>query len=178
MTDGARVRAALGELAELARTVAGTLPDEITAYAVLARSTIESGGKLLFCGNGGSAADAQHLAAEYVVRLARDRRTFPALALTTDSSVLMSTAQTRPSLSRNASMAAKLRSQKIPSTSTRYGQRAPPTSTTSVSSSSTMKLRTLRSLKQVERTSQAGRFALSAVLAQPKTRKLTAMTKD
>jgi len=95
MTDGARVRAGLGELAELARTVAGTLREEITAYAVLARSAIESGGKLLFCGNGGSAADAQHLAAEYVVRLARDRRALPALALTTDTSVLTASANDR-----------------------------------------------------------------------------------
>ena len=92
MTDGARVRAALGDLAELARTVAGTLREEVNAYAGLARSAIESGSKLLFCGNGGSAADAQHLAAEYVVRLARDRRTLPALALTTDTSVLTASA--------------------------------------------------------------------------------------
>lgn len=92
MADIARVRAALGELADLARTVAGQGRGEIAAYARLARSAIDSGGKLLFCGNGGSAADAQHLAAEYVVRLARDRRTLPALALTTDTSVLTASA--------------------------------------------------------------------------------------
>jgi D-sedoheptulose 7-phosphate isomerase len=43
---------------------------------------------LFFCGNGGSAADAQHLAAEYVVRYGRDRRPLAALALTTDTSIL------------------------------------------------------------------------------------------
>jgi D-sedoheptulose 7-phosphate isomerase len=42
----------------------------------------------MFCGNGGSAADAQHLAAEYVVRFARERRALAALALTTDTSIL------------------------------------------------------------------------------------------
>lgn len=47
-----------------------------------------TGSKLLLCGNGGSAADAQHIAAEFVVRYKQDRRAFPALALTTDSSVL------------------------------------------------------------------------------------------
>jgi len=46
------------------------------------------GGKLLFCGNGGSAADAQHLAAEFVNRFELERPSLPALALTTDTSVL------------------------------------------------------------------------------------------
>lgn len=49
---------------------------------------LERGGKLLFVGNGGSAADAQHVAAEYVVRFGMDRRALPALALTVDTSVL------------------------------------------------------------------------------------------
>ena len=89
MSDIAKTtRNSLHELSELARTVARTLEDEIAAYAELALGTIEAGGKLLFCGNGGSAADAQHLAAEYVVRLERNRRPLPALALTTDTSVL------------------------------------------------------------------------------------------
>lgn len=78
----------LHQLSELARMSAEFLEVEIAAYAELARATVEAGGKLLFCGNGGSAADAQHLAAEYVVRLIRDRRALPAIALTTDSSVL------------------------------------------------------------------------------------------
>jgi D-sedoheptulose 7-phosphate isomerase len=46
------------------------------------------GGKLLFCGNGGSAADSQHLAAEFVVRFSKNRKALPAIALTTDSSIL------------------------------------------------------------------------------------------
>jgi D-sedoheptulose 7-phosphate isomerase len=50
--------------------------------------SMEKGGKLLLCGNGGSAADAQHLAAECIVRMQTDRDPLPAIALTTDTSVL------------------------------------------------------------------------------------------
>jgi D-sedoheptulose 7-phosphate isomerase len=53
-----------------------------------AAACIERGGKIMFCGNGGSAGDAQHLAAELVGRLVRDRRALPGLALSTDSSAL------------------------------------------------------------------------------------------
>lgn len=53
-------------------------------------ASLESGGKLLIFGNGGSAADAQHMAAEFVNRFALDRRPLPAIALTTDSSILTS----------------------------------------------------------------------------------------
>lgn len=89
MSDFARfAKSELYQLAELVRFAADTVSAEIAAYGELARDTIEAGGKLLFCGNGGSAADAQHLAAEYVVRLLRDRRALPAIALTTDTSVL------------------------------------------------------------------------------------------
>ena len=78
----------LEELAALAGTVSTLLGPEVEALATEAAEVLESGGKLLFCGNGGSAADAQHLAAEYVVRFNRERRPLPALALTTNSSVL------------------------------------------------------------------------------------------
>ena len=56
------------------------------------RGFCESGNKLLLFGNGGSAADAQHIAAEYVGRFALDRTPLPAVALTTDTSVLTSIA--------------------------------------------------------------------------------------
>ncbi|MEJ2186341.1 MAG: SIS domain-containing protein, partial [Gemmatimonadota bacterium] len=52
----------------------------------------QTGGKVMFCGNGGSAADAQHLATEYVVRFRREGRALPALALTTDTSLLTASA--------------------------------------------------------------------------------------
>lgn len=51
-------------------------------------NAVHSGGKVLICGNGGSAADAQHMAAEMVGRMLIDRRPLPAIALTTDSSNL------------------------------------------------------------------------------------------
>jgi D-sedoheptulose 7-phosphate isomerase len=53
---------------------------------------IAANGKILICGNGGSAADAQHFAAEIVVRLVRDRQALPAIALTTDTSILTAAA--------------------------------------------------------------------------------------
>lgn len=59
----------------------------LTAADAMAH-TIHKGGQIFFCGNGGSAADAQHMAAEFVVRLDRDRRGMRARALTTDPSVL------------------------------------------------------------------------------------------
>jgi D-sedoheptulose 7-phosphate isomerase len=62
----------------------------IAAQAGLLRATLNAGGKLLAFGNGGSAADAQHIAAEFVNRLLFDRAPLPAIALTTDTSILTS----------------------------------------------------------------------------------------
>lgn len=78
----------LRELAELARTVGEQLGPELDGALELVRGTVKNGGTLFFCGNGGSAADAQHLATEYVVRYMRNRRAYPAVALTTDTSLL------------------------------------------------------------------------------------------
>jgi D-sedoheptulose 7-phosphate isomerase len=64
------------------------MPEQIEELARLVRQTLEGGGKLMFCGNGGSAADAQHLAAEYMIRFNSNRQALPAIALTTDTSVL------------------------------------------------------------------------------------------
>jgi len=50
--------------------------------------TLKAGGKILLCGNGGSASDAQHIAAEFVGRFVKDRQSLPAIALTTDTSAL------------------------------------------------------------------------------------------
>ncbi len=79
---------ALRDLAALATRSAADLGPAVDALARRTGEVLEAGGTLLFCGNGGSAADAQHLAAEYVVRFQRERRALPALALTTDTSVL------------------------------------------------------------------------------------------
>ena len=82
------VNASLREGAELRTTLAKDCGEKIIEAAFLIRKCLRSGGKLLFFGNGGSAADAQHLAAEFVGRFVRERRGLPALALTTDSSIL------------------------------------------------------------------------------------------
>jgi D-sedoheptulose 7-phosphate isomerase len=71
---------------ELARTSA----DLIRLIAEMAIGRLRSGGKILLCGNGGSAADSQHIAAELVGRFRLNRKGFPAVALTTDTSVLLS----------------------------------------------------------------------------------------
>lgn len=83
-----RVRRHLQGLAALASVVANEHAGTVAEIADVAAGALERGGKLLFCGNGGSAADAQHLATEYVVRFQGDRRPLPAIALTTDSSLL------------------------------------------------------------------------------------------
>ncbi|KUK14576.1 MAG: D-sedoheptulose 7-phosphate isomerase [bacterium] len=61
---------------------------QITGFIELALSTLKNGGKVAFIGNGGSAADSQHLAAEFVGRFAKERAPLPAIALTTDTSIL------------------------------------------------------------------------------------------
>jgi D-sedoheptulose 7-phosphate isomerase len=84
----ARVIAALKEGAELRIQIGRENGPIIVEAAVLIARCLQSGNKLLLFGNGGSAADAQHLAAEFVGRFVRERAGFPAIALTTDSSIL------------------------------------------------------------------------------------------
>lgn len=62
--------------------------DVIEKIAEKMVETLRRGGKIIFFGNGGSAADAQHLAAELVVRFAKERKAIAAIAITTDTSVL------------------------------------------------------------------------------------------
>jgi D-sedoheptulose 7-phosphate isomerase len=64
------------------------LSGEIELAATLIAAVLEAGNKLMLCGNGGSAADSQHIAAEFSGRFVKDRRPLAALALSTDSSVL------------------------------------------------------------------------------------------
>jgi D-sedoheptulose 7-phosphate isomerase len=82
----------LRELARLATLVSETLGPDLDRALAMVRETVGAGGTLFFCGNGGSAADAQHMATEYVVRYMRDRRPYPAVALTTDTSLLTAAA--------------------------------------------------------------------------------------
>ena len=79
---------ALRELAATAERVARELGPDMDRALALVQDAVRRGGTLFFCGNGGSAADAQHLATEYVVRYMRKRRAYPAIALTTDTSLL------------------------------------------------------------------------------------------
>ncbi len=90
MTGGGadRVRAGLESLAALAARVAAEQADAVAAIADRYEEVLRSGGTLFFAGNGGSAADAQHLATEYVVRYQTNRPALRAVALTTDTSLL------------------------------------------------------------------------------------------
>lgn len=84
-----------GELAAHIDAIRGTVAGSAAVIGdIVARicTCFEQGGKILVCGNGGSAADAQHLAAEFMNRMRVDREPWPAIALTTDSSVLTSIA--------------------------------------------------------------------------------------
>ena len=78
----------LSELAELARATDETRSPHINKAAALIADALSRGNKLLVCGNGGSAAEAQHFAAEFVGRFERERPELGAIALTTDSSIL------------------------------------------------------------------------------------------
>ena len=64
------------------------LEPAITAAAETVLSSLRSGGKLLFCGNGGSAADSAHIATEFTCRFMGDRRPYPGIALTADGGLL------------------------------------------------------------------------------------------
>lgn len=64
------------------------LPDAIAQVAEVCKKALLNGNKLMFCGNGGSAADSQHLAAEFVGRFQIERASLPAIALTTDTSII------------------------------------------------------------------------------------------
>lgn len=64
------------------------LPQQVAKAVVAMADCLQSGGKILACGNGGSAADAQHFAAELLGRFERERPELAAIALTTDSSIL------------------------------------------------------------------------------------------
>jgi D-sedoheptulose 7-phosphate isomerase len=86
------IRAQLAESCRVKQDFSDELVDKIAQFAQTSAASLNAGGKIIFFGNGGSAADAQHLAAELVVRLQSNRRALAALALTTNSSVLTAAA--------------------------------------------------------------------------------------
>ena len=69
------------------KSLENNLNDMAKAVAVVL-SVLKGGGKIILFGNGGSAADSQHLAAEFIGRFQKERRSIPAIALTTDTSIL------------------------------------------------------------------------------------------
>jgi len=87
----AQITQRLRDLAAVAANAAEQLGPDVERAAVMMREILRHGGTLFFCGNGGSAADAQHLATEYVVRYMKNRRALPAIALTTDTSLITAT---------------------------------------------------------------------------------------
>ncbi|MFQ6091220.1 MAG: SIS domain-containing protein [bacterium] len=82
------VKAQLLESSELKKRVADNLGSQIVEVAEVLIRCLRNGGKVLLCGNGGSAADAQHIAGEISCRLRIERDGLPAIALTTNTSVL------------------------------------------------------------------------------------------
>jgi len=82
------IRRQLEESARVKQSFPSELIERIAQFAEKSAAALRAGGKLVFFGNGGSAADAVHLAAEFVVRLRMERPGLAALALTTNPSVL------------------------------------------------------------------------------------------
>ena len=91
-SQSAEIRRLLAESVRVKQSFSSTLIEGIGQFAVRSTDALRAGGKLIFFGNGGSAADAQHLAAELVVRLRTERPGLAALALTTNTSVLTAAA--------------------------------------------------------------------------------------
>jgi D-sedoheptulose 7-phosphate isomerase len=77
-----------GQLRRAVAAIEGLDGARIIEAANIIAAALSSGNKVLLCGNGGSAADCQHIAGEFIGRFKRERRAFPAISLTTDTSVL------------------------------------------------------------------------------------------
>jgi D-sedoheptulose 7-phosphate isomerase len=88
MTQNNLIYKAFSSHSELIEVVKGDLSNEIEKIGLMLAKTLHSGRTIFWCGNGGSAADSQHLAAELVGRFKNDRQPLSSLALTTDTSVL------------------------------------------------------------------------------------------
>ena len=87
-----RIAAHFSESANLKLSCSGSLAEPLARAGRLLAGALRAGGKVLACGNGGSAADAQHFAAELVNRFERERAPLAGIALTTDTSTLTSIA--------------------------------------------------------------------------------------
>lgn len=87
---GKRIAAAIARHKEMVAEMERAGVASVAAAARLIVASLKAGGKVLVCGNGGSAADAQHIAGELVGRFTRERNAFAAIALSTDTSVMTS----------------------------------------------------------------------------------------
>jgi len=87
-----RVKANFAESIAVKEAAAAALPERIAEAGLLMGQALQAEGKILSCGNGGSAGDAQHFSSELLNRFERERPGLPAIALTTDSSTLTSIA--------------------------------------------------------------------------------------
>jgi D-sedoheptulose 7-phosphate isomerase len=88
LTPAEQARKEFTALATLAGRIAAEHADTVVRLAGVYAAALRRGGTIFFAGNGGSAADAQHVAAEYVIRFTHDRRALAAVAITTDTSVI------------------------------------------------------------------------------------------
>jgi D-sedoheptulose 7-phosphate isomerase len=86
--DRARIREAIETHQKMVAALEASAADTLAAMAEAIVQALRQGGTLYLCGNGGSAADAQHIAGEFVGRFRVERRPLPAVALSTDTSVL------------------------------------------------------------------------------------------
>jgi len=86
------VKEIIKESIRVKEAVANTMSSDIKAVATMIASALKSGGKVILFGNGGSAADAQHIAAEFVGRFKLERQGLASVALTTNTSILTSIA--------------------------------------------------------------------------------------
>lgn len=92
MDAESRVSAQFAESIETKQAAADVLPERIAAAGLAMGRCLQEDGKILSCGNGGSAGDAQHFSSELLNRFERERPGLPGIALTTDSSTLTSIA--------------------------------------------------------------------------------------
>ena len=90
MSEAARFAAMMNKSADLKRRIAVTLADTVLAVVGACEASLRGGGKLLFCGNGGSAGDAMHLATEMLIRLrgSVERPSWPAMTLIQDPTTI------------------------------------------------------------------------------------------
>ncbi|MGE4048245.1 MAG: SIS domain-containing protein [Acetobacteraceae bacterium] len=90
MNETARFAAMMQKSADLKRRISTELADAVISVVAACETSLRAGGKLMFCGNGGSAADSQHLATEMLIRLRSkvERDSIAALALTLDAAAL------------------------------------------------------------------------------------------